>query len=187
MPILPREPDIFPTDLFARENCASGSEKSWWVLHAKPRQEKSLARELHAANTFFYLPMISRRSQFRGRWLTSYVPLFSGYVFLLVDRDERAAAQSTSRVVSALAVTDQQRLWRDLSQIYQLICSNVPITPEDRLAPGVLVEIRHGPLAGLRGKILESASRRRFVVQVDFIQRGASILLEDTALAPVAG
>ena len=32
---------------------------------------------------------------------------------------------------------------------------------------------RSGPLAGLKGKILRTASGRRFVVEVDFIQQGA--------------
>ena len=39
-----------------------------------------------------------------------------------------------------------------------------------------------GPLAGLKGKILETVSRRRFVVEVDFIQRGASVVLNDYVL-----
>lgn len=45
--------------------------------------------------------------------------------------------------------------------------------------------IRTGPLAGLRGKVLNVLSGRRFVVQIDFIQQGASVLLEDCLLEPV--
>jgi hypothetical protein len=45
------------------------------------------------------------------------------------------------------------------------------------------VVIRSGPLAGLRGTIVEKAAKRRFVVAVDFIQRGASIVLDDDTLA----
>ncbi len=188
MPVLPSEPDLFPADLFAGPpEQAVASEKQWWVLHTKPRQEKSLARELCASRIGFYLPLIARRLMVRGRMLTSYIPLFGGYVFLFGDRDERLAALETSRVVHSLEVVNQQELWRDLSQVHQLIRTGAPITPEDKLAPGMIVEIRQGPLAGLRGKILESASHRRFVVQVDFIQRGASVLLDDIALAPVAG
>ena len=76
-------------------------------------------------------------------------------------------------------------MWSDLRQINQLIASGAPITPEERLTPGVSVEIRSGPLAGLKGKILRTASGRRFVVEVDFIQQGASVLLEDYCLTTV--
>src|SRR5207245_2119577 len=94
-------------------------------------------------------------------------------------------AMSTRRVVSALSVVEQEGLWHNLCQVHRLITSGQPITPEDQLVPGNVVEIRSGPLAGLRGKILQRASRRRFVVEVDFIQRGASVLLDDFALVKV--
>jgi transcription antitermination factor NusG len=134
----------------------------------------------------FYLPLIRRRLLMRGRKMTSHVPLFPGYFFLLGTREERLQALATKRVVNTLIVADQQALWHDLRQVRSLIATGAPITPEDRLAPGVLVEIRSGPLAGLRGTILRTASGRRFVVQVDFIQRGASVLLDDVHLTAVA-
>jgi transcription antitermination factor NusG len=49
----------------------------------------------------------------------------------------------------------------------------------------MMVEITSGPLAGLRGRILRSASGQRFVVQIDFIQRGASVELDDFTLTRV--
>ena len=95
------------------------------------------------------------------------------------------AALATSRVVQSLAVVDQHALWRDLAQIHRLTSSGVPVSPADRLVPGALVEITSGPLAGLRGKIVQEASGRRFIVAVDFIQRGAAVMLDDLHLRPV--
>jgi transcription antitermination factor NusG len=183
MPILPSEPQLFPDRLF--EDRDKLTHRTWWVLHTLPRQEKSLARQLHARNVPYYLPLIANRLRVRNRPVTSHLPLFTGYLFLLADPEERLAALATHRVARAIQVNDQGQLWRDLDQIHRLVLSGAAITPEDRLAPGSLVEIRSGPLAGLRGKILDRASRRRFVVEVDFIQRGASIYLDDFALAPL--
>jgi hypothetical protein len=115
----------------------------------------------------------------------SLVPLFGGYVFLFGHRDERVTALGTQRVVQALPVGDQDGLWHDLRQVHRLIETGAPITPEERLAPGMIVEIREGPLVGLKGRILRTASGRRFLVQVDFIQRGASVLLDDLSLSPL--
>jgi transcriptional antiterminator RfaH len=133
----------------------------------------------------FYLPLARRRLRIRGRAVTSFVPLFPGYLFLLGDRDERVAALATRRVVRALDVADQEGLWGDLRQVYRLIASGAPVAPEDRLVPGAAVEIHSGPLAGLRGVIVRAASGHRFVVQVDFIQRGASVLIDEATLTPV--
>ena len=48
------------------------------------------------------------------------------------------------------------------------------------------VEIKQGPLKGLTGTILSSASGRRFVVVVNFLRRGASVMLDDAMLAKVS-
>ena len=183
MPVLSREADLFPECLFDPAQRAELGERLWWVMHTRPRQEKSLARELYTRQTPFYLPVIPRRWRSRGRVMTSHVPLFSGYVFVLADGEERVATLGTHRVVRSLEVPDQEGLWGDLRQIEQLLASGAPVTPEDRFQPGTTVEIRRGPLAGLRGTILRGASGRRFVVQVNFIQRGASVLLDDFDLA----
>jgi transcription antitermination factor NusG len=186
MPILPAEPDRFPSHLFdPSADPADGSRRAWWVLHTKPRQEKSLARQLSAAGIAFYLPAVPRRLQVRGRALTSHMPLFTGYLFLLADRDERVAALASNRVVQSLPVHDQQRLWSDLRQVERLLSLGAPVHAEASLAPGTPVEITTGPLAGLCGTVVRCASGRRFVVRVDFIQQGASVLLEDCALLPL--
>ena len=80
---------------------------------------------------------------------------------------------------------DQDGLWSDLRQIQRLIASGAVIRPEDQLTPGTPVEIHSGPLAGLRGEIVKSVSGNRFVVKVDFIQRVASVLLDEASLAPI--
>src|SRR5262249_10144429 len=99
---------------------------------------------------------------------------------------ERLRSFETKCVVRSLPVSDQDRLWHDLGQVERLIASGAPVDPESRLVPGKLVEIRSGPLFGLKGTILREASGNRFVVQVDFIQRGASVLLSDYSLTAVA-
>jgi transcription antitermination factor NusG len=186
MPLLNPEPSLFPEDLF-KEDADPGQLKDrvWWVLHTKPRQEKSLARDLFRQKVRFYLPQITRRWRLRGRAMSSHVPLFPGYFFLFADARERVTALTTNRIVNAIPVHDQAQLWGDLRQVYRLISSGAPVTPEDKLAPGTLVEIKSGVLAGMRGKILATATGKRFIVQVDFIQRGASVLIDDYVLAAV--
>ena len=186
MPILQAEPDIFPAELFAADPPPPEAEgRAWWVLHTKPRQEKSLARDLYRRQAPFYLPLVPRRNRIRGRVLTSHLPLFPGYVFLLASPEERVAALATSRVVRALPVADQLRLRRDLLEVNRLIASKEPITLENTLTPGDRVEIIAGPLLGLRGKVLRSASGCRFVVEVDFIQKGASVEVDESTLTRV--
>jgi transcriptional antiterminator RfaH len=185
MPILPTETSIFPDDLFTLSEPTHGIAAEWRVLHTRPRQEKSLARDLVQKEIPFYLPLIAHQRRFNGRIMTAHLPLFDGYLFLHSDRDAYHAALATKRVVRGLTVADQERLWDDLRRVFGLISSGLPVSPEPCLLPGQLVEIASGPLAGFRGRVVRSATGRRFVVEVDFISRGASVLCDAMTLRPI--
>jgi len=185
MPILPPEPHHYPETLFDTDSMPVEG-RDWWVLYTRPRQEKSLARELLKLQVPFYLPLVTTRNLIRGRPVESYLPLFPNYLFLLAQPDERLAALETHRIVRSLAVPNQNKIWQDMVRVRQLLVSGLPVRPEDRLVPGATVLIRSGALAGLRGVILRTSNGNRFVVQVDFIQRGASVLLDDCMLAAIA-
>ncbi len=180
MPILAAEPAIFPAGLL--DPSPTAATGSWWVLHTRPRQEKALARQLRQREVGYYLPLWTKRTRIRGKLVPAHLPLFPGYLFLFADTAQLMQALSTHRVARHLEVVDQARLWHDLRQLERLMASGMPITPERALVPGARVEIRSGPLAGLRGVIARSVSGQRFIVEVDFIQRGASVLLEDHVL-----
>jgi transcriptional antiterminator RfaH len=146
MPVLPAETDVYPDDLLAPAAPLPLAGRVWYVLHTRPRQEKSLARVLLEQQVPFCLPQISRRRTSRGRTLTSFLPLFPGYVFLLANADERLAALKTQRVLKTLSVNDQELLWADLRQVRRLLASGEPVRAEERLEPGDAVEIQSGPL-----------------------------------------
>jgi transcriptional antiterminator RfaH len=180
MPILLAEPDLVPDSLFAAPPC--DDERGWWLAHTKPRQEKALARQLSAANLSFYLPCTTNRVRVRGRIQTSRLPLFPGYVFLRVCESERGRVFAGNRVARLTPVGDQERLWADLRQVRQLLDLGQPVAPEDRLEAGTFVTIRTGPLAGMTGIVLRAASGYKFVVRVDLIQRGVSVVVDGATL-----
>src|SRR5262249_43471458 len=61
MPLLPLEPFVFPDDLLDQPLTGDATLGSWWVLHTRPRAEKSLARRLLRASTPFFLPLCKRQ------------------------------------------------------------------------------------------------------------------------------
>jgi transcriptional antiterminator RfaH len=183
VPILQPEPARFPENLLAEDTSPPDlQDRKWYALHTRPRQEKSLARDLFQRAIAFYLPLVPRRNHIRGKILTSLVPLFPGYVFLLAGRDDYVTTLATSRVVRALPVPDQERLHSDLRQVYRLIENKDDILLQGALTPGVLVEIIAGPLAGLKGKIVRRNATTRFVVEVEFIRQGASVEVDESTI-----
>ena len=179
MPVLAAEPAYFPDDLFQDSSAFQRENRHWSVVHTRPRQEKCLARHLRSLRVPYYLPLLNRRRRHRGRATNSHIPLFPSYVSILCTREERLTAFDSRRAVSCLDVPNQTGFWQDLQTIERLIESGMPITPEDHMGPGDRVLVRSGPLAGLEGTILRLENSHRLLVQVDFIQRGASVLADD--------
>jgi transcription antitermination factor NusG len=181
MPLLPLEPFVFPEHLLT----ASAAEEAapWWVLHTKPRAEKSLARKLLRQTTPFFLPVCKRQWRNRGRLHSSHLPLFPGYLFLQGDQHAVYRTLETNLVVRILPVKDQEQLHADLARVYTLITTGAPLTPEDRLQPGTPVEIVSGPLTGLEGKVLRKGKQLKFFVEVQLLQRGVSVEIESWMLS----
>src|SRR2546421_13062830 len=115
MPVLPLEPFVFPADLF-RGPTAPGPAR-WWVLHTRPRGEKSLARKFLDRNLSFFLPLCKRHRRRPDRVLVSHLPLFPGYVFLFGDPQARLDALTTNLVLNCLPVPDQEQLFADLNRV----------------------------------------------------------------------
>jgi transcriptional antiterminator RfaH len=183
MPLVPLDTCLFPDDLLAAEG--PRGDARWWVLHTRPRAEKRLARQLVKHQIAFYLPLFERRWRHRGRAMRSQLPLFPGYVFLRGDTQARLRALETNLVVQTLHVGDEERLRADLHRVRRLIDSGLPLLPEEKLRPGQPVEIIGGPLRGMQGKILRKGKECTFVVEVDFLQRGASIEIDFEVCKPI--
>lgn len=157
----------------------------WWVLHTKPRAEKAVARLLASRRISFFLPLYSQKKRIQRRTVISLLPLFPGYVFLRGGSEARVAALETNRIANCLPVPDQDTMQRDLRRIHASIESGTPLLPEERIQPGTPAEIVCGPLAGHRGVVVQSGKRLKFVMEINFLQRGASIEVEASMIRPV--
>ncbi len=184
MPLLPHETEIYPADLLTAPESPEAT-RLWWTFYTRVRQEKSLARELLTWKIPFYLPQVKRSRLYRGRKRSSYVPLFTSYLFVYASNEERIRALSTERVAQVLSVPDPSRLLRDLRQIQRLILADVPLTIESRLQPGAHVRVRSGVLAGIEGIVQSRTKPTRLVVLVNLLQKGVSLEVEDFLLDPL--
>lgn len=187
MPILASEPDLFPDDLLDRLHVSSsdGSDR-WWALYTLSRREKKLMRQLRSLEIAHYSPLVGRRHRSpAGRVRVSYEPLFANYVFMHGSEHQRHAALGTNSIARWFVVPDPGELTRDLRQVRQLIQTGRPLTVEARLQTGDLVRVRQGAFAGFEGVVLRRKNETRLLVAVNFLQRGASVLLDDCQLEPL--
>ena len=148
---------------------------------------KALARKLARHNVSFFLPLHERRRRIQRRLVRTQLPLFPSYLFLLGDHDARRTALETSLVVASLHVENQQQLADDLVHLHTLIQSGAPLSPEERLQPGMPAEIVSGPLAGFRGRVIrrQGSKKLKFTIEVQMLQQGASVEVDSSMIRPV--
>ncbi|HVA49235.1 MAG TPA: transcription termination/antitermination NusG family protein [Pirellulales bacterium] len=184
MPFPNPVPQIFPENLLTGV-LPGGEERRWWVVHTKARQEKAIARNLLAQSIPYFAPQTEKTTLVRGRKRRSFVPVFSGYVFLYGSESERYRSLTTNRVAQVIKVDDQQQLRQDLACVWRMIESKVPLTVEGRLAAGKLVRVRSGVLAGIEGVVMERRAKCRLLVAVHMLQQGVSVAIDDFMLEPI--
>ncbi|MEA2235614.1 MAG: hypothetical protein QOC81_338 [Thermoanaerobaculia bacterium] len=178
MPLLPKEADLFPDDLFA----LTADSFPWHVTHVRSRQEKVLARRLLDQQIPFYLPQVEHVSERSSRRFRSYVPLFPGYVFLRGDARGRDVALRSGVTVRIIEVEDQDLLGAQLAQIRRLQLAGASFEVYEDLLPDDVVTIMKGPFSGYSGVVVRSARGDRLVVSVSLLRKNLAVEFERPVL-----
>jgi len=172
MPILRRESDIFPPDLFA----IPLEIALWEIVHVRSRQEKALARLLTERRQPFFLPQIEKQMRRAGRKFTSFLALFPGYVFIRRTEETRQVLWASGAVARVISVDDQRLLNDELRQIRALQESGASLVPQPNLAPGDRVRITDGVFNGYIGTLVRERDSVRLIVAISSLNK--SVLAE---------
>ena len=181
MPILKKEAELFPQNLL--ENPSDYREEAqWFAFYTLSRREKDLMRKLTALKIAHYSPMAEKRSKSpSGRMRVSYSPLFSGYVFVYGSEDDRYETVSTGCISKCIPVIDQEMFLEDLRHIHLLSEHGQDLQAELRPTIGQKARLVRGPLKDreLVGTITKVNNRHRLTIMVNFLQQGASIIVDE--------
>ncbi|HEX6095452.1 MAG TPA: transcription termination/antitermination NusG family protein [Thermoanaerobaculia bacterium] len=181
MPILRKESDLFPENLFDLSTAGA----PWEIAHLRSRQEKSVARLLLDAGLPFYLPQVQQTTKRAGRTVVSHLPLFPGYIFLRRTERLRQTLWRTSAVANMIEVPDQVELTKELLQIRQLQSSGATLTPRIDLVAGDAVRITVGAFSGYSGIVLHERGGLRLIVSVSMLKKSVAVEFPREVLVPV--
>ncbi len=171
MPLLPKEADFFPDELFA---LPAGSSP-WHVAHVRSRQEKVLARRLLDQHIPFYLPQIERVTERSSRRFRSFVPLFAGYVFFRGRDHARDVALRSGVTVRIIDVDDHELLGAQLEQIRRLQLAGASFEVYEELLPNDAVTITEGAFSGYTGAVVRSGRGDRLVVSLSLLKKSIAV------------
>ena len=153
--------------------------KEWLVVHAKPRQEKCLARDAQHYGIRGCLFLERRVRNYPGKGSqTSLVPLLGPYVFLALDRDVRELLFRTERCVRLIEVRRPEILTADLramKMLFQAALGPIMVRPE--IIPGNRVLIRSGTLSGITGVVTHRKGVAELVINLPLLGTSVSTTL----------
>jgi transcription termination/antitermination protein NusG len=150
----------------------------WWIAKVKPRQEKALAFDCIKNNIEYYLPLITKvtRRKDNNKPRKSILPLFAGYISFCAPAGKQNLLYATDRVVSILEIKNQRHFIEEISQIYRALSSNMPLEPALVYAPGTLVRVQSGPLAGISGVITRVQNIDKLILSVKGLGQAAMVI-----------
>ena len=180
MPTLPPMPDRMPADVLAAPPRAPDA---WWVMRTKARQEKKLARWLLKAGLCYFVPLRRRVRDWKGRRIPSEEPLLPGYVFLCGSEAQTARCFASGAVVERLGVSNMAGLYAELRALDFISALQRGMRELPGLVVGREVELKAGPLRGLRGVITNN--RTAFAVRLEILGRVLEVDLDPAEVEPL--
>ena len=160
-------------------------ERKWYVLHTKSRCEKKLVTRCAALSIPNYLPLRKSVTMCKGRRHTADVPLFPGYAFAYMCREDRTEMYRTGHTANIIDVFDQKGLLADLRSIKNAQERGACLIPERVILRGTRIRIIDGPLMGLEGVVRTLKGRMRLVLSVDCIQQAVSCEVDKSMVVPL--
>jgi transcription termination/antitermination protein NusG len=165
---------------------SAGDLHRWYAVWTRSRHEQTVRTQLDEKQVAAFLPTMTRWSRWKDRKKQIDVPLFPGYVFARFDSSERLAVLKCSGVVSIVSFNGEPAPVPDheIESIRMLVASTLPYDPCPTIKTGTLVEVSHGPLKGVVGRLTRKGSQARLVLSVDLIGQAVSVQVDAADVKP---
>jgi transcription antitermination factor NusG len=162
------------------DSSAPGQQPHWFAVWTRSRHEQVVRTQLEEKQVTNFLPTLTKWSRWRDRRKQIEVPLFPGYVFARFPLSERLTVLKCSGVVSLVSVNGAPVPVPDpeIDGIRQLIESTLPYDPCPTIKTGTMVEVVHGPLKGVIGRLTRKGSQARLILAVNLIGQGVSVQVD---------
>jgi len=150
----------------------------WFAVWTRSRHEQVVRDQLEQKNITAFLPTITRWSRWKDRKKKIDWPLFPGYCFAQFDPENALPILKCTGVVNIVSVEGKPAAIPEyeLDSIRLLVGSELQFDPCPLIHEGMMVEVIHGPLSGVVGRLLrKNAPKATLVLSVDLIGQAVSV------------
>ena len=158
----------------------------WFAVWTRSRHEQLVREQLQQRNVVVFLPTIAKWSRWKDRKKKIDWPLFPGYCFARFDPRKRLAILKCTGVVSIVSVEGEPAPIPEhqIDGIRRLIESELAFDPCPMLREGMMVEVVHGPLRSVIGRLIRKNDKARLVLSVELIGQGVSVEVDAADVKP---
>jgi transcriptional antiterminator NusG len=165
---------------------ATDTDALWFALWTRSRHEQVVREQLEQKHVEAFLPTVTRWSRWKDRKKKIDWPLFPGYCFARFNPRDRLPILTCSGVVSIISFEGEPAPIpeREIDGIRQLVESDLAYDPCPLIREGMQVEVVHGPLKGVVGRLVRKNEKARLVLSVDLIGQAVSVEVDAADVRP---
>ena len=137
-------------------------EVRWYAIWTRSRHEQVVREQLERKRVEAFLPTIPKWSRWKDRKKKIDWPLFPGYCFARFDPDAALPILKCAGVVNIVSFDGKPAPIPEyeLEAIRTLVSSELQFDPCPLIHEGTMVEVVHGPLRGVIGRLLRKDTPR---------------------------
>ena len=154
------------------------AQPQWFAVWTRSRHEQVVREQLERKRVEAFLPMITRWSHWKDRKKKIDWPLFPGYCFAKFDPEDVLPILKCTGVVNIVSFEGKPAAIpeQELDSVRLLIGSELQYDPCPMIHEGMMVEVTHGPLKGVVGRLTrKDAPKARLVISVNLIGQAVSV------------
>jgi transcription antitermination factor NusG len=153
------------------------TDAPWFALWTRSRHEQVVREQLKQKRIEAFLPTITKWSRWKDRKKKIDWPLFPGYCFARFDPRDHLPILKCVGVVNIISFGGDPAPIpeHEIEGIRQLVESDLAYDPCPMIREGMMVEVMHGPLKGVVGRLVRKGAHARLVLTVDLIGQAVSV------------
>jgi transcription termination/antitermination protein NusG len=152
----------------------------WYALWTRSRHEQVVREQLERKQIEVFLPTITKWSRWKDRKKQIDWPLFPGYCFARFDAQDSLPVRKCTGVVNIVSFEGEPAPIPEyeLDGIRRLLDTKLAFDPVPLINEGSMVEVVHGPLKGVVGRLVQKKEKARLVLTVDLIGQAVSVEID---------
>lgn len=153
------------------------AETGWFAIWTRSRHEQVVLEQLKRKHVEAFLPTVTRWSRWKDRKKKIDWPLFPGYCFARFDPEDKLSVLTCVGVVNIISFDKELAPIpaAEIDGIRKLVESDLAYDSCPMLHEGDMVEVTHGALKGVFGRLVRKGAHARLVLSVEMIGQAVSV------------